>query len=190
MNSINQDLLTYIEDLLHGITRGLPTKVLLYMGNLITIADDTFLYHVDISDKAAPDIMFGYKIISGDRVPLETYEVRELVNKYTWIRSICTVDNHIFENDALRDDPVYEKMIERKVSDGAELYFMNAKGCTPFIPVFGGLPILNNKDTVGINLYKIDDQHHILVDMNVYKKKFKLSYNLYYQILDVNRPIR
>lgn len=191
MSLANPDQISYIENLVHGMIRGpFEIKVLVYGSNLFVVADDAFLYQADVSDKLTPDIMFGYKTRTDyGKKPLEDYEVDFIINKYRSIVSQCKPDNHIFENDALRDDPVYEEMTHLKVSDGARFYFMNAKGCTPFMPVFSGLPILNNKDTAGVDLYDVGD-HHIIVYMKVYKKKFNMTYNLYYRILDVNRPMR
>jgi hypothetical protein len=112
------------------------------------------------------------------------------LDKYRELKGIELYNNKIFENDNLREDQKFEECINVNATDGATFYFMNANNnTTPFIPVFSGLPILNKNDKLKIELYDCNN-HNVLVRMIIFKKKLNIPYDLYYKILDVNRPIR
>jgi hypothetical protein len=120
----------------------------------------------------------------------DQYVLHRVLDKYRELKGIELYNNKIFENDNLREDQKFEECINVNATDGATFYFMNANNnTTPFIPVFSGLPILNKNDKLKIELYDCNN-HNVLVRMIIFKKKLNIPYDLYYKILDVNRPIR
>jgi hypothetical protein len=120
---------------------------------------------------------------------LDDSTVNRVLDKYRELKSVELNNNKIYERIGIREDPRFEECISVKATDGASFYFMNANNTNPFIPIFSGLPILNKGDTIDLELYDIGN-YNVLVRMIIYKKKLKNVYDLYYKILDVNRPIR
>jgi hypothetical protein len=167
-------------------------EVCVYNAHLYIIADRTVLYHIDLSGKLDPNILFGYhnSMDNFSEVSIDEYTVNRVLNKYRELKGYELNNNKIYENNSLREDPIFEKYISVKATDGASFYFMNAtNNTTPFIPIFSGLPLLSKGDSVKIELYDCG-MYNVLVRMIIYKKKLNNSYDLYYKILDVNRPIR
>lgn len=184
------DQIKYIDDLIHSMIRGVKVECLLYNGSLYVIADDTIFFYTNLSNKYDPSILYGYTLLGSEKSSLSRDEINFLINKYNELTSYENIQNHIYEDPNLRSNEEFNNLTTGlKAGDGAKFYFMNARDCTPFIPVASGLPILNQKDTLSIDLYNMGN-HHILVKMKVYKKKYNLYYDMYYKILDVNRPIR
>ena len=195
MNTTNQnltDVIEYIQSVMKSLTRSTYLEVCVYSAHLYIIADRTIFYHIDLSGKLDPNILFGYHNLMDNFSAIieDEFIIGRVLDKYKELRAIELYNNRIYENDSLRDDNIFEDCINAKATEGANFYFMNANnGTNPFIPVFSGLPIISKGDKVGIELFDCGG-YNLLVRMNVFKKKLNNSYDLYYKILDVNRPIR
>ena len=195
MNTMNQDLtdvISYIQTVMKSMTRSTYLEVCVYSAHLYIIADRTIFYTIDLTGKLDQNIIFGYHNLmdSFSAVVQDEYMITKVLNKYKELRAIELYNNKIYEDDNLRGDQVFEDCINAKATEGATFYFMKANNnTTPFIPVFSGLPILNKNDNIKIDLYDCG-AYNVLVHMNIFKKKLANPYDLYYKILDVNRPIR
>ena len=195
MTMINQnimDVIDYIRSIIKSITRSTYLEVCVYDAHLYIIADRTVLYCIDLTGKLDQNILIGYHNLMDDFTAIipDEYTFNKVLNKYRELKAIELNNNKIYENDNLRDDQKFESCTGAKASDGASFYFMNANNnTTPFIPVFSGLPLLNKNDKVRIELYDCGAYNN-LVRMIIYKKKLNIPYDMYYKILDVNRPIR
>lgn len=195
MITMNQDLtdvIEYIQSIMKSMTRSTYLEVCVCDAHLYVIADRTVMYCIDLSGKLDQNILYGYHNLMDNFSAIipDEYTINKVLAKYRELKGIELNNNKIFENDNLREDQRFEECIEAKATDGANFYFMNAiNNTTPFIPVFSGLPILNKNDKVKIELYDCG-KYNVLVRMIVFKKKLNIPYDLYYKILDVNRPIR
>jgi hypothetical protein len=186
------EVIDYIRSILKSMTRSTYLEVCIYNAHLYTIADRTVFYYIDLSSKLDPNIIFAYHNLMDDfnAIVEDQYVLHRVLDKYRELKGIELYNNKIFENDNLREDQKFEDCINVNATDGASFYFMNANNNTsPFIPVFSGLPILNKNDKLKIELYDCNN-HNVLVRMIIFKKKLNIPYDLYYKILDVNRPIR
>ena len=197
-NQISTDIAeisNYIHNIIKAVTRATYMEVALSNSIMIIIADNTVLYHIDLTGKIDPNINLGFHN-SYDNFSQEIIDnnlINTLFAKYKEINMVELYNNKIYEDNNLRDDETFEKCLGNKATDGAEFYFVNASNCTPFFPVFSGLPIISKDDKIKLSLYDKDfngRNHIILINMEIYKKKLNFSYNLYYNILDVNRPLR
>ena len=194
MTTTNQDLtdvINYIQSVIKSMTRSMYLEVCVYNAHLHVIADRTVMYCIDLSGKIDQNLLFGYHNLPDNfsAIILDDYTVNRVLDKYRELKSVELNNNKIYERIGIREDPRFEECISVKATDGASFYFMNANNTNPFIPIFSGLPILNKGDTIDLELYDIGN-YNVLVRMIIYKKKLKNVYDLYYKILDVNRPIR
>lgn len=185
------DTIDFIQSIIKQMTRSLYMEVCVIDAHLYMLVDHAVLYHIDLSNKIDPSLIVSYHNLSDDFSAIieDNNIITTVTNKYLEIRSIELYNNKIYENNDIRSDPEFNKLINMKASDGASFYYINTNNnITPFIPIFSGLPIVNKPDSVALELYDIG-QHKILVHMIIYKAKLKKSYDLYYKILDVNRPM-
>ena len=194
MTTTNQDLtdvINYIQSVIKSMTRSMYLEVCVYNAHLYVIADRTVMYYIDLSGKIDQNLLFGYHNLPDNfsAIILDDSTVNRVLDKYRELKSVELNNNKIYERIGIREDPRFEECISVKATDGASFYFMNANNTNPFIPIFSGLPILNKGDTIDLELYDIGN-YNVLVRMIIYKKKLKNVYDLYYKILDVNRPIR
>ena len=195
MNTIGQnitDVIEYIQGVMKSMTRSTYLEVCVYNAHLYVIADRTVFYTIDLSSKLDPNLIFAYHNLMDNfsAIVEDQYTLNRVLEKYRELKAIELYNNKIFEDDNLREDQKFEECVNAKATEGASFFFMNANNnTTPFIPVFSGLPILNKNDKLKIELYECG-AYNVLVRMIVFKKKLNIPYDLYYKILDVNRPIR
>ena len=97
-------------------------------------------------------------------------------------------DNYIVaQNTQLRDDEIYESLTSLRAGEGMKYYNMIGKDMVNYkIPVFNGFPNLNKQDEIGMTVYDMLDQSHLLVDMNIFKKKINRNIHIYFRILKLN----
>jgi len=187
MSSINRDQINFINDLCESISKGVNYKAVLYMGGLYIFADDTVFYFVDLTTKFL-DEEYSFYRVGSSKYPLDENTKVNIVHKYYELKSLMT--NKFYENLSILEDEKFNQLVNAKTTDGAGFYFINSFDKENiFIPVFNGLPSLNKKDTVALEIFDIGN-HKFLVKMTVFKKKYNLSYELIYKILNVNRPLR
>ena len=186
------DIINYTQSVIKYMTRSVYMEVCVYNAHLYVIADNAIMYCIDLSGKLDPSILIGYHNTMDvfSNIIVDNSVIDKVLSKYKEFKDIELNNNKIYEREGLRDDSEFEKRILAKAPDGASFYFVHTNnGTVPFLPIFNGLPILNKGDNVNLELYEIG-KYNILVRMIIYKKKLNNLYDLYYKLLDVNRPIR
>ena len=192
-----------IKDYVIGLTNDvikIPSYVAcLFIGKIIILQDNAILYIIDISDKVPKEAAFMFEkgIEIKDGYIFDTLATtRDNMNNYTSLvlkfedtMAIKMISPIIYVNNDLKSDPSFQDYLNLKTVDGVKKFFIKTTDSHPFIPVLAGFPNLNKQDGIGILLYDIGN-HKILVQEQIYKQKLKINYDIYYRIIDVNRPLR
>lgn len=114
-------------------------------------------------------------------------EARSLYCYY--IESIDMYPRVAFDPD-LRSDPEFEKLLSLKSADGAKFYKLRDinYNIPYFIPVFSGFPNLNKPDKIGASVRDLMDGDHLLIELDIFKKKIKRNIKIIYRTLDLMKP--
>ena len=186
---LSQELMEYITGVIKSVVRSGYMEVAVYNSNLIILLDNTVLYTINLSGKIDPAITCGY--INDGSFNFDNNILIKLIRKTEEIVGICRPETEVYNDPTAREDPVFEQAVSSKATDGATFYFINSHlNNNIFIPLFSGLLTLNKGDTVGISVFKAPEQYQYIAKMTIFKKKINNSVNLYYRVLDVNRPLR
>ena len=106
-----------------------------------------------------------------------------------FIYYINNINNYtILASDSnLRSDPEFESLLSLKSADGAKFYKLRDVNYNKpyFIPVFSGFPNLNKPDTIGATIRDMMDYSHLLVELDIFKKKLKRNIKIVYRTLDL-----
>ena len=184
----NKDQIKFIEDLCNNICKGYQYKAVLFGGSLYILAEDTIFYYMNLESKIDPNFKYAFFSSGLNKSFMDENNTINVIHKYYELRS--QMYNKVYENLSIMEDEKFNEYINVKTTDGANFFFVHTNnGKSPFIPIFNGLPNLNKNDTVTLELFNVIDNVY-LVKMNIFKKKYNLSYELIYRILDVNRPLR
>lgn len=175
----------YIMNIMTDLGKGSPSEGVAINGRIILLKDDTALYV--LSDN---NIMTNNPIYYNTTEYLYLYEnqISEKVNRiYNNIMSMssCPI---IYYDDNPRNDEKFEAYVNCKATEGANFYYIDAKGCTPFIPIMKSFPSLTKADKINLTVYDTGN-NILLVKYTVTKKKLNITYDIYFTILNVNRPL-
>lgn len=90
-------------------------------------------------------------------------------------------------DENVRECEEFENLLGLKADKGRKFFKLNAieLNKTYKIPMFSGFPNINKQDTVGIDIYSTSQPNIVLIDMNIYKKKFNRNIHMKYKILDI-----
>lgn len=168
------------------------TDVLIIGNTLVFVEDKTMLYVVelkDVCDISENNIIgFRFSDVSGFEDPSEyimDYNIINIVsnyfNTYTNCINNCPV---VYSDQNLTDNERFNELLNLKADEG--LKFFNAytsKMEAIHIPMFSGLISTNKQDTVGINVYDLLDNRHLLVNAVLFKKKINRTVHMYFRIL-------
>ena len=183
----------FIRNIVGSIYKNYNFEAAIYCSCLYMITDGTILSIFNLSGKIPDDLVVGFTdkiLLLSENCIYDDEEVfKRVLYKSTEYIGYINSCPKIYEDPALRNDPVFEDMTGLKSADGARFYFMNTTINTQFIPVFQGLPSLTKADKVGIELFDLGN-YRSLVKMNVFKKKLNMSYDMIYKIVNVNRSLR
>ena len=106
-----------------------------------------------------------------------------------FIYYINNINNYpILASDSnLRSDPEFESLLSLKSADGAKFYKLRDINYNKpyFIPVFSGFPNLNKPDTIGATIRDLMDYSHLLIELNIFKKKLKRNIRIVYRTIDL-----
>ena len=184
------DLIMFIKPYIQGMAKSVSAEILLVNGILYMLADNSVVYTMDLSTKVGPE-RYRLHYETGNITPVETDGriSNDLIVKVNQCLSDVHPNNMIFENPDLDQDEKFMEMAFAKASAGASFYFINTKLYPTFIPVFTGFPLLNKGDKIGLKVYDIGN-YKLLVNYTIFKKKFGSSYDMFFHILNVNRPLR
>ncbi len=191
MNQITENILTFIKPFITEATKtggGLYEGVL-YQSYLYILVEGAVLYKIDLSGLVDPAITFPF-----DRLTISdgilTRNNMTPYYKYAEINSIIShTSNMVYHDPDLQDDPKFMAMATAKASEGAGFYFINTSIATVCTTVFPGLPSLQKSDSVELKVYNVDDGK-LLINYTIFKKKLKVTYDIYYKIINVNCPLR
>jgi len=160
-------------------------QAFLYHSNLYIMVDNAALFKMDLSTKVDPNICLSF-----DRSQNTNMNNISVYTKYCEISPNLHTNNMVYEDPAIMEDPKFENCVNNlKTSDGAQWYFINTSLCTIFIPLFLGFPNVKKQDNVEIRVHYLGN-NMFMIHYTVFKKKFGTSYDLYYQIINVNSPLR
>ena len=113
--------------------------------------------------------------------------LKEMRNLFIYY--ISNINNYpILASDSdLRSDPEFESLLSLKSADGAKFYKLRDINYNKpyFIPVFSGFPNLNKPDTIGATIRDLMDHCHLLVELDIFKKKIKRNIRIVYRTLDL-----
>lgn len=184
------EMILFVKPYVQGMAKSVSAEILLVNGILYMLADNSVVYTMDLSTKIGPD-RYRFHYETGNITPVETdgRVSNDIIVKVNQCLSDVHPNNMIFENPDLDQDKTFIDMAFAKAGNGASFYFINTKLYPTFIPVFNGLPLLNKGDKIGLNVYDIGT-NKLLINYNIFKKKFGCSYNVYFHVLNVNRPLR
>lgn len=187
--------------------------------SLVFIIDDSLMYQIDLAGKidqttgiaftSAPVISqneYGIIIEETKLVPTTNMEIymKTYNHWYNWYNN---TDNYIkvFDDPAILDDPEFINKSSIKASDGCEFYNAKTVNETISIPIFSGLPLLSKGDKIALkifteNLNSMGDEKlrifyakypkEYIIHYNIFKKKINTFCNVYFKILNLNRPLR
>lgn len=183
-------IIDFLSGYISGMIKSTYCRVTLSNGILYVMADYSVIYMIDLSNKIDRSTYMEFEFDAGKAFNVVTHKNNnEVTIKANQCLSVIHSNNMVYENPNLLEDPKFTELVFAKAGEGAGFYFINTSIYPTFIPVFNGFPALNKADTVGIRVFDIGN-YKLMVNYTVYKKKFGCSYDMYFNILNVNRPLR
>ena len=125
--------------------------------------------------------------LNDDEYISDYFLLKEIRNLFIYY--ISNINNYpILASDSdLRSDPEFESLLSLKSADGAKFYKLRDINYNKpyFIPIFSGFPNLNKPDTIGATIRDLTDHCHLLVELDIFKKKIKRNIRIVYRTLDL-----
>lgn len=125
--------------------------------------------------------------LNDDEYISDYFLLKEMRNLFIYY--ISNINNYpILASDSdLRSDPEFESLLSLKSADGAKFYKLRDINYNKpyFIPIFSGFPNLNKPDTIGATIRDLTDHCHLLVELDIFKKKIKRNIRIVYRTLDL-----
>ena len=114
----------------------------------------------------------------------DNYYLSYLDKLFNIYNSFMNPNNILANEPELRGNLEFERLISLKAADGANFLQIagNNLNCNYFVPIFSGFPSINKSDKIGIQIYNLDIAHVVVV-MNIFKKKLKREYKMCFRIL-------
>lgn len=191
MDQFKENILEFLKPYIAEIKKSGAGRYegVLYQSNLYILVENSVLYIMDLSTLVDPGFTYTFNNISIDTSTDAPSNLNPYY-KYAEIQSIIShTSNMVYHDPDLQDDPKFMALVTAKASDGAGFYFINTSINTIFTTVFPGLPSIQKTDSVGIKVYNIGDGK-LLINYTVFKKKLKVTYEIFYKIINVNCPLR
>ena len=132
-----------------------------------------------------------YTVNISDRIPIsynwypDQISYNYIKQAYNHLSQFKDGAKNIYFNPSLRDDPLFEQQITRKVSEGEFKYYITTDNLrNVFITLYPQIFHLNKGDTLGLKIYENPLQKNILLaDFELYKKKLNMPYNIEFLFL-------
>lgn len=169
------------------------TNVLLTSNNyLVVYIRETVMYIIKLKDvSSGPPISFNYADI------IEGFEENECIHD-PYIYHLLDYTYQVYQNflryprvayeECLRGNEEFETNLRAKAADGLQFFRLN--GIRPnkvyLIPMFTRFPAVNKADTIGVEVFDLQDGF-LIVSMRIYKKKINREYQMIYRILDLTK---
>lgn len=216
----NQELMEYISGIIKSVCRFSSLKIEGAMVNssLVFVIDDSLMYQIDLTGKvnntsiafiASPVISQNeYGIIVEDvkLVPTTNMDVymRTFYRWYSRFYEYIDSFTKVFEDPTILDDSDFSSKSIIKASDGCDFYNAKTLDGVISIPVFSGLPLLTKGDKLALEILteKLDTNilnlfatnynypKEYIVHYSIFKKKINTVCNIYFKILNLNRPLK
>lgn len=182
-------ILDYIRNIVVNVIKIKVDQVyngIVFAGRLYLLIDDTIILIFDLSDKIPPEVKltFNRESLIENRVECDRILFKKIANKVYYYTSFSNEMNAYWSNNNLREDPLFESMLQNKASDGTSFYFIDRYGKKQFIPVSKSLFSLNKGDTISGYVNCIDNITD-LCTFHIFRKKAKISYTLLFRIINV-----
>ena len=182
-------ILDYIRNIVVNVIKIKVDQVyngIVLAGGLYLIIDDTIMLIFDLSDKIPPEVRltFTRETLIEDKIECDPVIYRHVGDIASSCIRISNEMNAYWSNNNLREDPLFESMLQNKASDGTSFYFIDRYGKKQFIPVSKSLFSLNKGDTISGYVNCIDDTTD-LCTFHIFRKKAKISYTLLFRIINV-----
>lgn len=182
-------ILDYVRNIVANVIKIKVDQVyngIVLAGGLYLLIDDTIMLIFDLSNKIPPEVKltFNRESLIEDRVECDHILLKEIANKLYYYASFSNKMDAYWSNDNLREDPLFESMLQNKASDGTSFYFIDRYGKKQFIPVSKSLFSLNKGDTVSGFVNRIDDTTD-LCTFHIFRKKAKIFYTLLFRIINI-----
>ena len=154
----------------------------------IVVINNTLLYETNLNSipESYYSIAFKYSSITEDLSKIEDDILLkiDINNAYNYYKNNCNV--LLAENDDLRSDERFEELLGLKSDNRMKFYYIHGNNGEMYsIPMFSGFLNLNKQDRIGMKLYDLCDNKCIMVNMNIFKKKFNRDISMYMRILKI-----
>lgn len=185
-----------VKKILNGIVAkvDIPYSDILITGDntLVIFIRNTLLTTVDLHD-IQPEFLIACKY--SDIITLEDdyyiplndgLLVNHMIQLYDYYKAIYNNPNNLLatELDVLCLDE-FSQFSSMKSADGSKLFKISNSDLseTYFIPLFSGFPTINKADKLGINVYNMNDNRHLLIQLNIFKKKINRNIHMHYKTI-------
>lgn len=160
--------------------------------NLVIIIRETVMYLVKLFDvPCLPPIAFSYENLEQDNL-----EEDECIPNQYLLSVLSPIYEYYINSKSyklaseldLRNNNEFEQLLSLKAADGANFFKINGSsiGECYFIPIFSGFPNINKSDKIGIDIYDLKDGH-LLIIMNIYKKKINRDIQMYFRTINLGK---
>lgn len=182
-------ILDYVRNIVANVIKIKVDQVyngIVLAGGLYLLIDDTIMLIFDLSNKIPPDVRltFTRETLIEDKIECDPIIYRHVGDIASCCISISNEMDAYWSNDNLREDPLFESMLQNKASDGTSFYFIDRYGKKQFIPISKSLFSLNKGDTISGYVNRIDDTTD-LCTFRISRKKTKISYTLLFRIINI-----
>lgn len=182
-------ILDYVRNIVTNVIKIKVDQVyngIVLAGGLYLLIDDTIMLIFDLSNKIPPEIRltFTRETLIENKIECDPVIYRHVGDIASCCISISNEMDAYWSNDNLREDPLFESMLQNKASDGTSFYFIDRYGKKQFIPISKSLFSLNKGDTISGYVNRIDDTTD-LCTFRISRKKTKISYSLLFRIINI-----
>ncbi len=154
---------------------------------LIITVQDTIMYKIPMRNDATHYYGAGSGIHMNGFDIYDPYIVNGLLSKYNEYNNFIGTNLPIAQDDELRSNEDFEKLLGLKSDQGLKFYNLpnfNNPGETYLIPMFAGFISLNKSDRIGVKIYDLDDLNH-LIKFDIYKKKINRNVEMICRVLKI-----
>lgn len=158
---------------------------------LVIIVRETIMYLIKLQDLPfLPPIAFRYNELNDELSDDECFSDVHLLSFLLPIYDyyINSTKYKLVSEPVLRNNEEFERLLSLKAADGANFFKIHGQvlGEYYLVPIFSGFPNINKSDKIGIDIYDLRDGH-LLIVMNIYKKKVNRDINMYFRTINLAR---
>lgn len=183
------NIMEYIRNIISSIIKVKVEQYytgIVYYSRLYLLIDDTLMFIFDLSDKIPSNIVFTItnQTITFDNPVCDINILKTMESKINYYVQFSDKSTAYFSNDNLRNDPIFEEMIQQKASDGISFYLVDKYGKKQMVPITKSIFTLNKGDTISGYINVINHETD-LCTFHITRKKSKISYDVLFRILSI-----